>query len=285
MVPSAAPTRPVLRWHGGKWLLAPWIIAHFPPHGTYVEPFGGAASVLLRKERSCAEIYNDLDDDLVALFRVLRSGRAAEFTEAIRNTPFSRAEFEQAYKPTADSFERARRLMIRSLMGCGSAGGSRANRVGLRPTDDRRNMLPSHDWANVPANLPAVIDRLRGVVIENRPFLDVIGAHDSPETLHYLDPPYLPETRTSTGVYSHEMTVEDHKYLLVGAKLLEGMVVISGYESDLYREALADWRVETRSHYSFKGLPRTEWLWINEAADRQLSDGPLFAKTTMEAEA
>ena len=285
MVPSAAPTRPVLRWHGGKWLLAPWIIAHFPPHRTYVEPFGGAASVLLRKERSHAEIYNDLDDNLVALFRVLRSGRAAEFTEAIRNTPFSRAEFEQAYKPTAEPFERARRLMIRSFMGHGSDGHNIGRQTGFRANSSRSGTIPAHDWANLPANLPAVIDRLRGVVIEKRPFLDVIGAHDSPETLHYLDPPYLPETRTSTGAYSHEMTAEDHKYLLVAAKLLEGMVVISGYESDLYREALAGWRVKTVSTYADGALPRTEWLWINEAADRQLSDGPLFAKTTMEGEA
>ncbi|MDH3195533.1 MAG: DNA adenine methylase [Hyphomicrobiales bacterium] len=95
-----APTRPVLRWHGGKWRLAPWIMAQFPPHRVYVEPFGGAASILLRKPRTYAEIYNDLDSDVVNLFRVLRSNRASELIEALRLTPFARAEFEAARPPT-----------------------------------------------------------------------------------------------------------------------------------------------------------------------------------------
>lgn len=117
--------RPVLRWHGGKWLLAHWIIEHFGPHRVYVEPFGGAASVLLRKQRSYAEVYNDLDDDAVNLFRVLRSDRANELVDALRMTPFAQVEFLAAYKRCEEEVERARRLIIRSFMGFGSNGHHR----------------------------------------------------------------------------------------------------------------------------------------------------------------
>ena len=74
---AAAPTRPVLRYHGGKFRLAPWILTFFPRHTVYVEPFGGAAPVLLQKERLGAECYNDLDGEVVNLFRVLRYRRSS----------------------------------------------------------------------------------------------------------------------------------------------------------------------------------------------------------------
>ena len=105
------PSRPVLRWHGGKWLLAPWIISQMPSHRVYVEPFGGAASVLMRKPRSYAEIYNDLDDDVVNLFRVLRSEKAEQLIDRLKLTPFAAAEFFSAYGDTDDDMERARRMV------------------------------------------------------------------------------------------------------------------------------------------------------------------------------
>lgn len=101
-----APDRPVLRWHGGKWLLAPWIISHFPAHNVYVEPFGGAGSVLMRKERSYAEVWNDLDGDVVNLFRVLRTSDADRLVALCRLTPFSREGFEESYAETPDDIER-----------------------------------------------------------------------------------------------------------------------------------------------------------------------------------
>jgi DNA adenine methylase len=269
-------TRPLLRWHGGKWLLAPWIISHFPPHRIYVEPFGGAASVLMRKPRAYAEVYNDLDGDVVNLFRVLRSERAGELVNLLHLTPFARVEQSEAYKPCDDPVERARRLVVRSFMGFGSNGCHQA--TGFRANSNRSGTTPARDWRNYPEAMPAMIDRLRGVTIEQRDALAVMEAHDGPQTLHYVDPPYLPETRDRGGDYAHEMTVEQHEALLSGLRTLEGMVVVSGYPSDAYDSSLSGWERRERAAYADGASPRTEVLWLNpRAALKSGTAADLFA--------
>mgnify|MGYP001575138488 CR=1 FL=1 len=267
--------RPALRWHGGKWLLAPWIVAHFPPHRVYVEPFGGAASVLLRKPRSYAEIYNDLDGDVVNLFRVLRDpAQAAELESRLRLTPFARAEFEESYKSAANPVERARRLVARSFMGFGSDGHNAAVKTGFRANSNRSGTTPARDWANWPDGVAALTARLQGVVIERREAIAVSRQHDGPDTLHYFDPPYLPEVRSNKSrrgkikyhAYAHEMTRADHVRLLDAIEGLQGMVVLSGYPSALYAGALADWRRIERAAMADGARPRTEVLWLNPAA-------------------
>lgn len=210
------PRRPALRWHGGKWLLAPWIISHFPAHRVYVEPFGGAASVLLRKGRAYSEVYNDLDGEVVNLFRVLRiPSDAATLIASLKLTPFSRTEFEAAYDQTAEPIERARRLVIRSFMGHGSDAPNLKHRTGFRSNSTRSGTTPAHDWANYPEGLARVVARLIGVVVERRDACEVMAAHDGPETLHYVDPPYVHATRSrSRGEYVHEMSDADHARLL-----------------------------------------------------------------------
>lgn len=262
------PRRPVLRWHGGKWLLAPWIISHFPPHLVYIEPFGGAASVLVRKLRAYAEIYNDLDGDVVTLFRVLRSQRAGELVDNLRLTPFAWAEFCLAYEEAIDEVERARRLVIRSFMGFGSNGHNRQHKTGFRSNSKRSGTTPSHDWLSYPDGLQLIIDRLAGVVIENRDALAVMSQHDGPETLHYVDPPYLPETRDKGHDYNHELTFAEHRQLLDFLRCLRGAVVLSGYQSEIYDTALADWHRVERTALADGARKRTEVLWINPAGIR-----------------
>ena len=144
-----APLRPALRYHGGKWRLAPWIIAHFPPHRVYVEPFGGAASVLLRKPRSYAEVYNELSGDVVNLFRVLRDAAlSARLLEQIALTPYARDEFESTYEDRADPVDRARALIVRSMMSFGSNGHNARVKTGFRADSNRSGTTPAHDWAH-----------------------------------------------------------------------------------------------------------------------------------------
>jgi DNA adenine methylase len=274
-MPDGTPTRPALRYHGGKWRLAPWIIQHFPAHQVYVEPFGGAASVLLRKPRSYAEIYNDLDDEVVGLFRVLRSPRAAELVEAVRLTPFARAEIEECYQPTDEPVERARRMIARSFMGFGSNAHNIRVKTGFRSNSNRSGSTPARDWANIPQALAAIVERFSGVVIENRDALEVMQKHDGPDTLHYLDPPYVHETRSSRlsgrndyHGYKHEMTDAQHAAVLAGARGLEGMVILSGYPHPLYDDALPGWERILHATHADGARKRIEALWLNPAAQR-----------------
>lgn len=280
---EAAPRirRPLLRWHGGKWRLASWIIAQFPAHRVYVEPFGGAASILLRKPRSYAEIYNDLDGEVVNLFRVLRSNRAGELVDALALTPYARDEFELAYEPHGDPVEQARRLVVRSFMGFGSDSPNTQQRTGFRANCNRSHSTPAHDWINYPTALRMIVERLRGVVIENREATEVMAHQDGPETLHYLDPPYMPGTRSQKSrkgglryhAYRHEMSEADHAALLADAKNLSGAVIISGYHTELYDDVLSSWMRLERPSLADGARKRTEVLWLNAAAE---SRGTLF---------
>jgi DNA adenine methylase len=272
----STPFRPLLRWHGGKWMLAPWIIEHFPPHQVYVEPFGGAASVLMRKPVTYAEVYNDLDQSVVNLFRVLRSDDAEKLVQALRLTPFARDEFRTAYEPTEDPIEAARRLIIRSFMGFGSNGHNRL--TGFRANSNRSGTTPSHDWQNYPDSLALMIQRLRGVTVENKDAREVMAQHDGLETLHYVDPPYLLETRSDDGAdYAHELSDDQHVDLLHFLRGLSGMVVLSGYPSDLYDEVLHDWHREERVALADGARKRTEVLWINDAARAGMRSPGLFS--------
>ena len=264
-----APSRPVLRWHGGKWRLAPWIIQHMPPHRVYVEPFGGAASVLLRKPRSYAEVYNDLDHDVVNLFRVLRSDRAEDLVDSIRLTPFAAREFAEAYVPSPCPVESARKLIVRSFQGFGSNGVHK--KTGFRSNSNRSGTPPARDWVNYPDALAVIVERLRGVTVTARDAKEVMATHDTREALHYVDPPYVFATRSDAGHdYAHEMTDADHADLLRFLKGLEGKVILSGYPSETYDEILDGWRRVERAALADGAKKRTEVLWLNWHEDRLL---------------
>lgn len=269
-------SRPILRYHGGKWKLADWIVGHFPAHRVYVEPFGGAASVLLRKPRSYAEIYNEIDGEIVNLFRVVRDQVTGDaLRRALELTPFSRIEFDASYEADCDAVERARRTVIRSFMGFGSAGASGLN-TGFRSNSNRSGTTPAHDWKNFPDIVPSFVERMRGVVIENAEAQEVMKQHDAVSTLHYVDPPYPESTRKSFNKgYRFEMTDDQHATLLETLDGLRGYVVLSGYACDLYDNRLGHWTRFERAAMADGARPRTEVLWINPACEHALRRGKL----------
>lgn len=273
------PTRPAIRWMGGKWKLAPWIIGNFPTHQTYVEPYGGGASVLLRKARCYGEVYNDLDVAVVNLFRVLRDPESAKrLIELLGLTPFARDEFYASYEETSDPVEWARRFVVRSYQGYGSNACTRPS-TGFRSKAVRQRVSPAVDWRALPAKLHAVVDRLRGVVIENRDAKAVMEQYDRPEALHYVDPPYVHETRRQGNPYSigydgyaHELSDDDHRELLAFLKTLQGVVVLSGYSHPIYDDALQGWVCIKKETHADGARKRTEVLWIN-----RIDPAPLLA--------
>lgn len=289
--------RPIVRWHGGKWMIAPWILPFFPPHDTYVEAFGGGASLLLRKPRARkAEIYNDLDETLLRIFKVLQDPAKAErLVQLLELTPYSQREFEWAYNCTGceepgnigdhdackvDEIEAARRTLVRSWMGYGSDGTAGVYRTGFRSIVNQAGKTPAGEWVNYVATIHLTIRRLRGVQLACRDAFKVLEQYDTPETLHYVDPPYLPSTRSVGNrrrgagyhVYQHELDEMDHERLLDLLLSLKGMVILSGYPSSLYEQRLAGWQRHSRRAYADGGAPRTEVIWINPHCAKRLKD-------------
>lgn len=274
--------RPVLRYHGGKFDLAKWVLAHFPEHQCYVEPFGGGGSVLMRKKPARAECYNDLDGLVVNVFRVLRDpAKAAELQRRIALTPFARAEFEWSYQDPLDDIDSAHKLIIKSFMGHGSDGATRSCRTGFRAkATGSYRAFPSNAWAQWHESILLFTERLKPVLIEQRDGIEVMQRLDSAFTLHYVDPPYVAATRTAiadgrgkTHGYRHEMSDDDHCRLLDTLRELQGMVVLSGYPHELYDASLRDWRRVTTTALADGARQRTEVLWINPACCAALGRG------------
>ena len=265
-------SRPVLRYHGAKWRIANWIISHFPEHRVYVEPFGGSAAVLLRKERSYAEVYNDVDGEIVNVFQVLRD-RGDELIRAVWLTPYSRSEFELSYSPEGDCVEQARRTICRAFMGHGTTGTTSRHKTGFRSRAFLSRQSPAVDFLGIPDGLIESAARFRGVVIEQQSAPDVMRRYDSPETLHYLDPPYVKSTRSavrdSRECYRHDMDESEHVALAETVKSLQGMIIISGYPSELYAELYDDWTVSRKYVRADRAAPRMEVLWVSPNAVRQ----------------
>lgn len=263
---------PLIRYHGGKFRLSNWIISHFPPHQTYVEPFGGGASVLLSKQPSRIEVYNDLDSDVVNFFEVLRDPElSSELAKQVEFTPYSRCEFLNAKKDLiSNKVEMARRLVIRAQMGFGSAGATKGS-TGFRLDTARGGSDIVTIWQRQPEVILQAAARLKKVLIENRDAIKVIQDHDREDTLFFIDPPYVLDTRNMGGkAYRHEMTNADHEQLVSVIGNCKGMVILCGYEHLIYEDL--KWKKIKKSVAAAGqcgSVLREEVIWINPQAENQ----------------
>lgn len=252
----------IARYLGAKNALADWIIRQFRSHRCYVEPFGGSAGVLLSKPPVECEVYNDVFDDVVNLMAVIRSEEAGDLANQVYLTPYAEIEYKAAMAAGNTPLEQARRFLVRSFMAVSTDGVFR-HTSGFRRDKSTSGGSSITKWQNLPSTLLEAHDRLRNVTILNQDAIKVILDYDSEETLFYLDPPYLPDTRTEYGRYSHEYTWEQHEELLALLPSLKGDVVISCYDHDLYASALRGWyRVEIDTQ-SMRQAQRKEVIYRN----------------------
>lgn len=231
---------PPLKWHGGKHYLANRIIALMPPHLVYVEPFAGGLSVLLAKNPDgVSEVVNDLNGGLSNFWEMLRNDHCFPLLlRQLQATPFSETAWREAggflesFDHTTNPVEAAVEFFVRCRQ---SLAGRMTSFTGVTKTRVRRGMNNEVSaWLSAVEGLPAVHERLKRVLILNRPALDVIRGQDGASTLFYLDPPYLHSTRVTTADYAHEMTAEQHAELLDALSEVKGKFLLSGYRSDLY---------------------------------------------------
>lgn len=271
---------PPFQWVGGKWEQAEWILGHFPDHHTYVEVCGGAAGILLRKEPSKVEVYNDIDKVLANFFRACRND-GQNLARSVALTEYSRAVFEQCCRVIdewkgdgidhGDWYAAWALAVVGRMSMSGRLGGSWSRSLGHRRAGLSSSVAR---WLLLPETIIQVAGRLREVQIENLSAVECVRQYDTRQTLFYADPPYVPETRAAR-LYRCEMTVEQHVELLDSLNDCDGAVVLSGYAHPLYEEKLAGWKrvdreVTCRSNVTANGTTaarpkRTEVLWIKGA--------------------
>lgn len=261
--------RIVLGWYGGKFNHLNWLLPQLPEAHHYCEPFSGSAAVLLNREPSPVETYNDIDGDVVNFFKVLRDF-PEEIARAIALTPFSREEFFIAINGSnlgIPRLERARRFYVRARQArTGLAQTATLGRWANCKNTSRAGMSGVVSrWLGGVDGLAEIGERLARVQIENRPAMDVVRLYDDRRTLFYCDPPYLHETRGDSKAYGFEMNSDEHIQLATLLNSCKGKVAVSGYRCELIDRLYKGWRrfdAPEKYCHSIKKL-RQECLWMN----------------------
>jgi DNA adenine methylase len=281
--------KPPFGYYGAKQRLASRIVAMLPPHNAWVEAFCGSAAVTLAKKPAPIEVINDQNGEIVNLFEQLRL-KHQELCRAVTLTPYARGEFlaARAARPRLSRLERARRFLVATMMtvngtignSCGFSFSSSFVRAGMEARVSR--------WNNLPERLAHVAERLRLVRVENRDARELIGMFsDRPATLVYLDPPYFVKRDLDYVIDANER--EFHEELLELCCKAKCMILLSGYDTPLYREMLRPkdgWKrrvIETHTRDTTgKDYARKEVLWLNKHFVKAAKTGKVPIRLTKE---
>ena len=262
--------RAILRYPGAKWRIADFILRHMPRHHSYLEPFFGSGAVLFHKLPAPIETVNDINDDVVNLFRVVQT-KADVLAEAVAGLPYARRVYEVSLQgdSEASDVERAARFltMVWQSYGTradGSACGWKKDVVG------RESAYAVRNWNRLPSWIVAAQARLKQVQIEHKDALQLIRQFNHPKVLIYNDPPYMLSTRRCRANYRHEMDDAAHEELLDVLNRHRGVVMLSGYANELYDAKLQDWARYDTDMVITSGQKRTESLWVKGVVQEKL---------------
>lgn len=270
--------RPPFKIHGGKRYLASWILEQFPTdipngfeHFDYLEPFCGAASVFLNKEKSISpakEVLNDIDPGVVAILRTLRD-EPETFIKRLKNTTYSERVFlRELKKSEAKEYENEYDHALNEFI------VRRMSRGGMKKafawSDRERGGQPGdvNAWETIIDVLPEIATRIKDTFIFNKNAIKVIKAFNSENMICFCDPPYVPETRSAKEVYEYEMSTDDHIELATVLNDFKGKVILSGYPSTLYKRLYTGWKCIKKNIPNHASQAKTksvkiECLWMN----------------------
>lgn len=279
----ARPARAPFGYYGAKQRIAQKVIRDLPPHNAWVEGFCGSAALTLAKKPVPIEVINDQDAQIVNLFDQLRNN-AEELCRAVALTPYARGEFESSRQLEEDiePIERARRFLVATMMAVNGTIGSSHGGFSFSQSYSREGREARvNRWYNLPARLEGVVERLRGVRVENRDARELLEMFlDRPATLMYLDPPYYTKRGHSYVIDANNR--QFHADLLAICQKANCMLLISGYQNDLYEEILTTqkgWKKSTIETYTRdttgKSHARTEIFWMNSQFQRAKMEGKI----------
>ena len=243
-----------IKSYGGKHYLTKLLLQLIPPHEVYCEPFAGGAALFWAKEPSPVEVLNDIDFRIVAFYRCLRNENLwRKLQEMCELTPYSRAEFYSVREKLkkylgdprkVDEFSDDELLELAwafYVFNRQSFSAAIANPAWSFPKKSKGVTLRA--FRSTIAEFEHFHLRLRNVVIECDDAINVIKRYDTPQTLFFVDPPYLPETLNTPKNYLFQMTEEQHRNLLETLRKVQGKVLLTHPKCPLYKEMLSDWQV------------------------------------------